>query len=209
MYWLPALQIGQPSGPPPPLLGGPSRLLVKQKRACLLSALACMAKEKLSEHHFAALFLDYAITVACICRQNSPAWRPQAQPLSLQVKQKWGHLFSALAGILDGHVYKIQLRFHTNLYSNNCLHCRQASPPQPAWGTQPQPPSLLVEQQWAHLLSAVAGMPAGRAYLATAAPAVLQQLCAWLQADGPGTPADPEHVRPIATALPTLYMKTE
>ena len=38
-------------------------------------------------------------------------------------------------------------------------------------------------EQWACLLSVLAGMHAGRAYLCTAAPVVVQQLCLWMQDD--------------------------
>ena len=79
--------------------------------------------------------------------------------------------------------------------------CRDDSKQQPAWSGQGQPLSLLVKQQWAHLLRAVASLHEGRDYLSTASEAVLQQLCAWLQADSMQAPSGQDSVRPSCQHL--------
>ncbi len=50
--------------------------------------------------------------------------------------------------------------------------------------------SRAANKQWAALLSVLAGMHSGRAYLCSAASAVVQQLCFWMQTEDDSSPSN-------------------
>lgn len=62
--------------------------------------------------------------------------------------------------------------------------------------------SLLVKQQWAQLLSSIAGMYEGRRYLSLSITALVQWLCRWLTLDEPETDHMASHLYCLSLKLP-------
>ena len=63
-----------------------------------------------------------------------------------------------------------------------CFTCRQSNEEHPWMRHGAKASSKAASEQWACLLSVLAGMHTGRAYLCSAATMVVQQLCHWVQA---------------------------
>lgn len=62
-----------------------------------------------------------------------------------------------------------------------------------------------VRQQWVTLLGAIAGMNEGRSYLSMSSDAVLEQLCAWLEADSAPPSGGQQHVRSARICKSTKF----